>query len=71
MAFNVSGATVVAISDARAIIYNTGSAGDQTQASATYLVTGLNSGSNTFTAQYRASSSTCTIAERNIIVTPY
>jgi hypothetical protein len=40
------------------------------QASATFLVTGLTTGSNTFTAKYRAGGSTCTFANRSIIVIP-
>jgi len=71
MSFAVSGATTVAASDATAILYNTSVANTAAQMSATYLVTGLTSGSNTFTAKYRASANTCTFVNRNIIVTPY
>ena len=40
------------------------------QASATYLVSGLTAGSNTFTAKYRVDASTGTFVNRNIIVIP-
>jgi hypothetical protein len=41
--------------------------------SATYFLTGLTSGSTTFTAKYRSNSgtNTCTYADRNIIVITY
>ena len=71
MAFDVTGATTVAASDAQAILYTTSGGGTAAQMSATYLVTGLTAGSNTFTAKYRASANTCTFTNRNIIVTPY
>jgi hypothetical protein len=43
------------------------------QMSATYLVTGLSAGSNTFTAYYRdeSSANACTFANRSMIVIPY
>jgi len=42
------------------------------QASATYLVTGLTTGSNTFTAKYRGGGNLgCGFGNRSIIVTPY
>jgi hypothetical protein len=49
----------------------TGHHNDTLQISATYLVTGLSAGSNTFTAYYRAGANTCTYANRSIIVIPY
>jgi len=39
------------------------------QASATYFVSGLTAGSNTFTAKYRGTN-TCTFANRKIVVIP-
>jgi hypothetical protein len=71
MAFAVSGATTVAVSDTRSLIYTTSAAPSEGQTSAVYLVTGLTAGSNTFTAKYKASANTCTFSNRNIIVTPY
>jgi hypothetical protein len=40
------------------------------QASATYLVTGLTPGLNTFTAKYRTASAGAIFSNRSIIVTP-
>ena len=68
MGFAVTVATTVAAVDTQALEKtNT----DPAQMSATHLVTGLTAGSNTFTAKYKSSSSTCTFVNRNIIVTPY
>lgn len=69
--FAVTGATVVPASDAQAILHTTSGPNSAMQLSATYLVTGLNAGSNTLTAKYRASANTCGFANRNIIVIPY
>jgi hypothetical protein len=67
MAFAVSGASTVAASDAQAF----SNEGDKaTQASATYVVTGLTGGSNTFTAKYRVSGNTGTFVNRSITVIP-
>jgi hypothetical protein len=74
MAFAISGNTSVAASDTQSLaILN--SSGEAFQASATYLVTGLTAGSNTFTAMYKVAiggdGDTCTFLNRNITVTPY
>ena len=72
MAFAVSGATTVAASDTKALIvpfYGNG-ANLKTQVSATYLVTGLTAGGNTFTAKYRTTGGTATWLNRSIIVIP-
>ena len=72
MGFEVSGASTVAASDTRAMIvpfYGSG-ANLKVQTSATYLVTGLTAGSNTFTAKYRPTGGTGTWANRSIIVIP-
>jgi hypothetical protein len=70
MGFAVSGATSVSASDTQSL--NAAVLQDQeNQVSATYLVTGLNPGSNTFTAKYRSDGNDCTFSNRNIIVTPY
>ncbi|PYS06277.1 MAG: hypothetical protein DMG17_32635 [Acidobacteria bacterium] len=68
MGFAVSGSTTVAAADEQTVM-NTGTSA--IQESATYLVTGLTAGSNTFTAKYKAGSNTCTFLNRNIIVTPH
>lgn len=60
----------VPASDARALSVFLFSAGDTMSLSATYYVTGLTPGSNTFTAKYKASGNTCTFLNRNIIVVP-
>ena len=69
MAFAVSGNTTLAASDATALRWS-GKNGDGMQFSATYLVTGLTAGSNTFTAKYRTSANTATFTNRSIIVIP-
>jgi len=71
--FAISGNTSVAASDARSLLVGTigGNSNPRAkiQASATYLVTGLTSGTGyTFRAKYRAIGGTCTFTDRNIIV---
>jgi hypothetical protein len=73
--FAVSGATTLAASDAQSLMLSSGvnAAASNTigaQMSATYLVTGLTAGSNTFTLQYKTSGDTVTFVNRNIIVIP-
>ncbi len=72
MGYAVSGATTVAASDTRALIrdHGTSSSTGYVQASATYRVTGLTAGSNTFTLQYRTSGGTGTFTNRNVVVIP-
>ena len=72
MAFAVSGATTRVSSDAQSFRNPGRSVANAVhQGSATYLVTGLTAGSNTFTAQYRlGTAGTCTFLNRNIIVIP-
>ncbi|MBI3358540.1 MAG: hypothetical protein HY037_02980 [Nitrospirae bacterium] len=43
---------------------------DTAQVSATFYVTGLTAGSNTFTAKYKTSAGTATFVNRNIVVIP-
>jgi hypothetical protein len=78
MSFAVSGATT--LDPAPNDLQSLSSIGPFfSQGSATYLVTGLNPGSNTFTAKYRADGSSvygyqlngCTFEATNVIVTPY
>lgn len=78
MSFAVSGATTLA--PAPSDVQSLSSIGPfVSQGSATYLVTGLNAGSNTFTAQYRTDGSNvygyqlsgCVFGNPTVIVTPY
>ena len=71
MSFAVSGATTVAATDTRSLQLSERS--QAIRAGATYLVTGLTAGSNTFTAQYRSENngSSCSFANRNIVVVPW
>ena len=67
MSFAVTGATSIVANDATALRCNRYGY----QISATYLVTGLGAGSNTFTASYRTiSTANVAFANRNIIVVP-
>ena len=67
MSFAVSGATTVVASDAQALILG----GNNLQAaSASFVVTGLTAGSNTFTAQYKVSGGTGTFVNRSIWAIP-
>ena len=76
MSFTVSGASIVAASDAKSLRLND-DAGVIHQASGSYLVTGLTAGSNTFTAVYKSNNeggggvNTCTYSNRNIVVVPW
>jgi hypothetical protein len=72
MSFAVSGASTQAASDSRAQALTGVSGTNFLQTSASFVVTGLTPGSNTFTAQYRASvnNQTCTFSNRSIWVIP-
>jgi hypothetical protein len=71
MGFAVSGATTRAASDTTAwVVKNPGNSQVLMQGSATFLVTGLTAGSNTFMAKYRVDGGTGTFANRTIIVIP-
>lgn len=67
MSFAISGSSSVA-ADSKFSLTNNGTSG--IQASATYLVTGLTAGSNTFTAKYAVGAGTGTFARRHITVIP-
>lgn len=67
MSFSASG---VLVSDERSVYFTASSNSHSTQYSATYLISGLTPGSNTFTTQVRASAGTITFANRSIIVVP-
>ena len=47
-----------------------GTGSNTDQGSATFYVTGLTAGSNTFTAKYRVDAGTGTFANRTIVVIP-
>ena len=68
MSFAVSGATTMAPTDARALVLL---GNDLQQSSASFVVSGLNPGSNTFTAQYKVDGSgTATFLNRSMWVIP-
>lgn len=73
MSFAVSGATTVAAADSVAIyLTKQTSLSDPTaKFGASFLVTGLTAGNNTFTAKYRASAGTARFSRRDITVVPY
>lgn len=71
MSYAVSGATTTAANNAWAAEYSSGVAGGYPQASLVSLASGLNAGSNTFTAKYIAFvGGTAVFADRWIIVWP-
>ncbi len=69
MSFAISGATTRAAADATSLQCRAVSV-DVFQISATYFVSGLTAGSNTFTAKYRVAGNTGTFVNRSIIVVP-
>lgn len=68
MSYAVSGATTIAANDANSINH---SSNQGMRWGATFLVTGLNPGTNTFTAQYRVTAGTGTFSVRRIAVIPF
>lgn len=67
MSFAISGATTVAADDTRSLEHE---GTNWMRASATYTVTGLTPGSNTFTAKYKVAAGTGTFEDREILVEP-
>jgi len=68
MSFAVSGATTTDPGDVQSLA----SVGPfLSQGSATYLVTGLNPGRNTFTGKYRTDGTGCSFGNPTLIITPY
>jgi len=68
----VSGATTVAADPERCYIVKSGGASDFIQGSYMYPQTGLNAGSNTFTAKYEAGvSGTASFQRRRLLVLPF
>lgn len=71
MGFAVSGATTVAAADDFALAFTSPVGGGGIRHGASWLVTGLNAGSTTFTAKYKISvSGTGTWTDRKLTVTP-
>lgn len=70
MSYTVSGATTISASDAIGVAYSSALGNSYIQASFVAARGGLNAGSNTFTAKYRANAGTATFANRNITVFP-
>lgn len=68
--FAISGATTVAASIPRALRWQPAVANGLTQFGATFLVTGLTPGVNTFTLKYAVDGDTATFANRKIAVMP-
>ena len=67
MSFAVTG---ISANDVRALQKNGRNSNEPETFSATFYVTGLTAGSNTFTAKYKAEADTCTFLNRNIVVIP-
>jgi len=71
MGWETSGATTLAVDDNMKLIGTSPTVGLTTQGAATFLQSGLNPGTTTFTAKYRASTgNTATFTNRRITVTP-
>ena len=68
--FAISGATTQAATDTLALQYQPWTASAFGQYGATFLVTGLSAGSNTFSMKYRVTSNTGTFLNRRIAVVP-
>lgn len=71
MGVDVSGASTVAPSDARAFMYESSVANDESQAAFFWFYTGLTGGANTFQAKYRVTANTGTFARRKLMIIPY
>jgi hypothetical protein len=67
MGFALSGTNTVAASDAQCLANQTA---NFFQFSNVYLLTGLNSGSTTFTAKYKVAAGTGTFLQRALAVVP-
>lgn len=70
MSFAVSGASTVAGADNMSVGYDSPVATSTCYHGASFYVTSLTAGSNTFTAKYRVSSGTGTFSNRRIFVIP-
>lgn len=70
MAIAVSGATTIAAVDNNAFAQTSSTASAGVQATYCFVITGLNAGSNTFTAKYRTNGGTATFSMRTLAVWP-
>lgn len=71
VSFAMSGANTLAASDSYALMYQTWTANAFHQGGVSFMLTGLNPGSTTFTLKYRGSSAnTTTYKNRRLSVTP-
>jgi hypothetical protein len=71
MSYDISGATTLAGSDTRSLRSETNGTGEFNRSSMVTLQTGLNAGSNTFTAKYRVGgASNGEFADREIVIIP-
>lgn len=71
VSYAVSGASTIAASDNYALSYDSPVAGSTLYATYATIEPSLTAGSNTFTMQYRASSSTATFGSRRLSVIPF
>ena len=74
MSFAISGATTRGASDStsRSATGNDGAGNPVTQQlSASFYVSGLTAGGNTFTPQYKSEAANCTFSNRSIVVQPF
>ena len=70
MTFEVSGASTITADDARSLAFQSSASGGQGRFSRVFLAT-VTAGSNTFTAKYRVSAGTGTVAGRQIEGRPF
>jgi hypothetical protein len=70
MSFVLSGGNTLAAADNRSLMI---SDSEMVRVSATYVLSGLNNSSTTFTAQYRSSTggNDCAFSDRNLTVIPF
>ena len=71
MGYDVSGATTIAATDARASVHDPGTVNKRLRFTAVTLQTGLTPGSNTFTSKYKVDGGTATYFARDIFVIPF
>lgn len=69
--FAASGTNTIAVSDANSLNMRTSTGAPDSQASWTYLATGLTPGSTTFKMKYRVTAGTGTFTNRRITVIPF
>lgn len=69
--FAISGASTIAVDDARGIAVDASAANRVTKCGITYLQTGLTSGANTFTQQFRVTSGIGSYVVRSLGTVPF